>query len=188
MVRAGHSLRLFKLTGQVAGTAIGVKGVEVEDPKNFLGQLEEKFPTLIIQAVDARFVAGFTHAQMILQQSWESRKRGLSYAKKPTLDLLMRLALSNQISEALRKVGLRKGAVDLALLAIGTPPDLKTLYEFSGKFGKINDRVLLLSKRKDNFLRKVHDITDKASNSTTIGANSLAHLLAERAALLGARL
>lgn len=188
MIQAEHRLRLFSLSEQVSCTAIGLEGVEIEDPKTFLGQFEEKFPTLIIQAIDARFIAGFTHAQMIMQQSWESSRRGLSYARKPTLDLLLRLALSNQIAEALTKVGLRKGTVDLAILAIGSPSEVKNLYEYSGKLGKISDKVILLSKRKDKFLRELHDISTKASDSTTIGVDPLAYLLAERAALLGAKL
>ena len=181
-------MRLFSLGGEVNGSVIGLKRVVVQDPKVFVREIQEKFPSLIIQAVEARFIAGFAHARLIMQQSWESRKRGLTYARKPDLDLLLRVALSTQILEALKRVGVPSGTVDLAILAMGPRHDLQMLDEYCKKTWTVNDGLIALSKRKEKFLRKFHDVTEESAKNTIVEEEVLAYLLAERAALLGVRM
>ena len=181
-------MRLFTLGGEVNGIVIGLKRVVVQDPKVFVREIQDKFPSLIIQVVESRFIGGLTHARLIIQQSWESRKRGLTFARKPDLDLILRIALGTQISEALKRVGVRRETVDLAILAMGPRHDIQMLDEYCKKTWTVNDEFIALSKQKEKFLHKFHGITEETTKNTTVREEVLAYLLAERAALLGVRM
>ncbi len=185
---SARRLRLFTLGEDVNGSVIGLKRVVVQDPKAFVREIQEKFPSLIIQVVESRFIGGLTHARLIMQQSWESRKRQLTFARKPDLDLLLRIALGTQISEALKRVGVRRGTVDLAILAMGPRHDLQMLHEYCKKTWTVNDEVIALSKRKEKFLQKFHRITEESTKNTTVKEEVLAYLLSEKAVLLGVRM
>jgi tRNA threonylcarbamoyladenosine modification (KEOPS) complex Cgi121 subunit len=63
---------------------------------------------------------------MIAKQTIRSRKRRSLLAARPELDLLLRLAGTTQISEAIGKVGYRNGGTKV-LVAVGTTRALRKL-------------------------------------------------------------
>jgi len=176
-------LRLIKLSDNISSLIIGIKRVRIEDPKQFLKGLKDKQPSLTVQALDARFVAGFEHLKMVLQQSWMAFDREASYSEKLDLEIIVRVACDSQITRALRTVGLKSEVMDIALVVIGEPRTLKLFAEVI-KGLEISDDVIKLNPEKESFLIKHHNISNKFVEATIADKNKLAMILAERANLL----
>ncbi|MEM3383523.1 MAG: KEOPS complex subunit Cgi121 [Nitrososphaerales archaeon] len=177
-------MRYIKLNNKISSIILGIKGVIIDDPKDFLRVLREKYPKLVIQALDANFVAGYEHLKMILQQSWVAFNRGVSYAKKLDLEIIIRIACDFQIERALKTIGLRSGKMDIALIAIGEIKDLRLFAENIKDLGEISDDVINLSHEKKKFLIKHHNISNELIKATIADKNKLAMILSERANLL----
>ncbi|MCP8312836.1 MAG: hypothetical protein H3Z53_00460 [archaeon] len=177
-------MHYVRLGDKTLSMILGMKGVVIEDPEQFLRRLKDKFPNLIIQALDANFVAGFEHLKMILQQSWMAFNRGISYTKKLDLEILVRLACDSQIARALKTLGLKSGKMDIALIAIGELKYLKPFTQFIKDFGEISDNVIKLNPEKEKFLIKHHNISDELIKATIADRNKLAAILSEKANLL----
>lgn len=177
-------LRYIRLDDKTSSIILGVKGVIIDDPEQFLRNLRDKFPNLIIQALDANFVAGFEHLKMILQQSWMAFNRGISYTKKLDLELIVRLACDSQITRALKTLGLKSGKMNIALIAIGELKHLKLFNEAIKDLEEISDDVIKLNHKKKKFLIKHHSISDELIKATIADRNKLAAILSEKANLL----
>lgn len=177
-------LHYIRLGDKNLSTILGMKGVIVENPEQFLRNLREKFPNIVIQALDANFVAGFGHLKMILQQSWMAFEREISYTKKLDLELIVRLACDSQITRALKTLGLKSGRMDIALIAIGELKHLKLFNETIKDLGEISDDAVRLNPEKERFLIKHHNISDELIKATIVDKNKLAAILSEKANLL----
>ncbi len=179
-----RGLRYIKLGDKTLSIILGMKGVIVESPEQFLRNLREKFPNLTIQALDANFISGFEHLKMILQQSWTAFNRGISYTKKLDLELIVRLACDSQIARALKTLGLKSGKMDIALIAVGESKNLKLFNETIKDLGEFSDDVIKLNPEKERFLIKHHNISDELIKATIADRNKLAAILSEKANLL----
>ncbi|MCP8310341.1 MAG: hypothetical protein L6M37_01850 [Candidatus Methylarchaceae archaeon HK02M1] len=177
-------MKFIKLDDRTSSLILGIKGVYIANPKEFLGKLREKFSSLHVQALDANFVAGFEHLKSILQQSWMAFNRGISYSKKLDLELIVRVVCDSQINRALKTVGLRSGTMDLVLVAIGDLKNLRFFAEAIMDLGEISDSVLKLTPKKEAFLIKYHCISLNLVKATVADKNRLAMILSEKANLL----
>lgn len=175
---------LLRLDSRTWSLCLGLREVRVERPEAWLSELRREHPSLIVQAVSAQCVAGKKHAERILKQAWEAKKRGLLYAERFELDILLRFACNLQIREALEAVGLKPGVQDVLLIAIGGKKHLEHLAQASTGLGTPSDRVLELTEGKAEHLRRRHRIPERMLDSTLVQEDHLAHVLAERAALL----
>jgi len=177
-------MRYIKLDKNTSTLIFGLKKINLITQGSFLDRLQKSFPNLIIQAFDAKFIAGFEHIKMIVQQSWVAKKRGITYANKVELDLIMRVACTLQIEDALRAAGLKPHVMDVVVVTIGDVNSLHELGKSIKNLGKTSDKIVELSKKKEKFLKKYHGITDELIKATVADDNKLAILLAERASLL----
>jgi len=161
---------------------LAVHGVKVDDPKSFVKSLRREVPGVVLQAVDARFVAGREHAKLIAQQSWTASKRGV-LSVKFDLDIVLRLACDSRIENALETVGLRSGVMDVVFIAVGHPDDINRLLIHLGTLGEVRDSLLRLTGSKESFLKKHHKITDLCLRSTVLKGDALPYILSEKAAI-----
>ncbi len=90
---------------EVACFLLGGRG-EWEDMK---ARLLRSFPDLLFQLVDARSGSNERFFRLITAQTLKASGDGSLLARKPEVDLLLRLARSTQISEALARVGYKRG-------------------------------------------------------------------------------
>lgn len=177
-------LHFVKLDNKILSLILGAKEVVIDDPNRFLRNLRDNFPNLTIQALDAKFVAGYEHLKMIIRQSWVAFNRGVSYTKKLDLELIVRVACDPQIERALKTIGLKSGKMSIALIAIGELEYLKIFAEAIKDLGEISDDVIKLNPDKKRFLIKHHNISDELIKATIIDKNKLAMILSEKANLL----
>ena len=149
---------------------------------SFLDDLRTRYRGLRIQALSERFVLGRSHAEKILALSAESERRGILLAKRMETDILMRFALTTQISAAIKSVGIAKHAHRGAFVLVSTGPArmLDSLYRHLEP-----DLAEPFATDNSAFLRKRFGITKKALDAT-LSEDPLEDILVERAAVLSA--
>jgi len=95
-------------TGNLQVACFQIEAGRIETRR--LERLRRSYPNLIVQIVDARVGTNERFFKMIAAQTFSAMKQGSLLARKPEVDLLLRLASTTQISEALSKVGYRSKA------------------------------------------------------------------------------
>ena len=119
----GADLLLLREEVEVACFRIEAEGSGAEETKE---ELRRSFPSLVVQLADARVGFNERFFRMIAAQTISAMRYDSLLAKKPEVDLLLRLAGTTQISEALTRVGYRKGGMQV-LIAAGQKDDIKKL-------------------------------------------------------------
>jgi len=152
---------------------IGRKTIDVK----FLDNLRKQYPKIQLQAVSSNFILNNYHLKKILSLSLESKKNNILLSKKLETDILMRFALTKQISAAIINTGI-KPKTNFILIAIGNKKILNSLY-----VELLPLSVNLFSKNHDLFLKKYFKITKKQLDSV-YSKYPLEDILIEKAAIL----
>jgi hypothetical protein len=97
------------------------------DPTEDLREFRRKAGQAHVQTFDISAVAGRTHVLFCLMQSLDLEATGQLLADRVEVDLLQRVAGTNQISEAVRRAGSKEGAPSL-LVIFGAPADVRRAY------------------------------------------------------------
>ncbi len=155
---------------------IEIKGSKTINVK-FLDDLRKKYPKIIIQAISSNFVLNNYHLKKIISLSFESKKNNVLLSNKLETDILMRFAITTQISDAIKNVGI-KPKTNFILIGIGSKKNLDSLY-LELKPLSIN----LFIKNNEQYLKKYFKITKKHYDSIN-SKNTLADILIEKAAVL----
>ena len=155
---------------------IEIKGQKSIDIK-FIDNLRKKHPKIIIQAVSSNYILNKYHLKKIISLSIESEKNNILLSNKLETDILMRFALTTQISDAIKNVGIKPNA-NFTIIAIGHKKFLNLLYL---ELKSIS--IQIFSKNNESFLKKQFKITAKYINSID-SKNPLADILVEKAAVL----
>jgi tRNA threonylcarbamoyladenosine modification (KEOPS) complex Cgi121 subunit len=79
--------------------------------------LRSSFPRILVQVVDSAVVSNERVVEMIGEQTLKASESGSSLAKKAEVDLLLRLAGTTQISEAIEKIGAKPDRPFLVIVA-----------------------------------------------------------------------
>jgi hypothetical protein len=88
--------------------------------------LRRSHPALVVQLLGLKRVPAPKAVVMICEQTFRAAKTGALLAEKPEVDLLLRLAGTNQISVAIQRAGYRSGGT-MILVAAGPPKDIVAL-------------------------------------------------------------
>ena len=152
---------------------VEIKGKKSLDVK-FIDHLREKYPKLLIQAVSSNFILDIYHLKKIISLSIESKNNDILLSNKLEIDILMRFALTTQISDAIKNVGI-KPKTNFVIIAIGNKTSLNSLYHELVPYS-----VKLFSKNHESYVKKYFKITKLPINSK----HPLADVLIEKAAVL----
>ncbi len=137
---------------------------------------------IVVQAVDAQFVADLNHLWSVIRQAWAANKRQISRAKFD-IEILLRIACDSRVTNALATVGLKKGRLDIILVVVGTASSMQQVCDAIRWVGEVSESLLILTPEKEVALRKYHNIEDKAIESVLQSQQRLSDLLAEKAAI-----
>ena len=97
--------------GNIFTTVIGVSDLDVKDVGEYIDDLRKTLNGGVsMQAVWAGAVYGIEHILQALKITIESEKRKITLVSRPEMDLLLRISCTDQISIALRDIGLRNQA------------------------------------------------------------------------------
>ena len=152
---------------------IGQKTIDLK----FLDNLRKRYPKIQLQAVSSNFILNYYHLKKILSLSLESKKNDILLSNKLETDILIRFALTKQISDAIINAGI-KPKTNFILIAVGNKKILNSLYK-----ELLPLSVNLFSKNNDLFLKKYFKITKKQLDSV-FSKNPLEDILIEKAAIL----
>ncbi len=176
VIHGGSSKRiLFKISKKTI-QILEIKGQKNLDV-NFLDNLRKDFPKLKIQAIDSNFILNKSHVKKILSLSFSSQKNNILLSNKLETDILMRFALTLQISEAIFTAGIKPNN-NFLLITIGEKKQLDLL-----KTKLLSYSIATFSKNNYSFLKKQFKINKKQLDSV-LSKNSLEDLLVEKATVL----
>ena len=144
---------------------------------SFLDGLRSKYPKLQFQAVSSKFVLNKYHLEKILQLSFEANKNKVMLSNKLEMDILMRFALSNQITTAITTAGLKPNT-NFILICIGNKKTLESLFKELKPLS-----TAMFSKNNEVFMKRYSKITKKHLDSV-YSKNPLEDILVEKAAVL----
>lgn len=166
------SLEILKKQIQI----ISIKGQKSLD-ETFLLNLRKKYPKIKFQAISSDFVLNKFHLKKILSLSFQYEKNNSLLSKKIETDILMRFALSKQISDAIRIAGI-KPKNDFILIMIGNKKSL----------GLVSNELIPLStelftKNNSNHIKNHFKISKKQLESI-YSKNPLEDILIEKATIL----
>lgn len=133
--------------GDDYASIIGVQRI-AEDAGKLVDRLRAQHEDVSIQAVNAAAVYGADHALGVLRVTLEAEKRKIMLANKRETELLQRLACTGQISEAIKRAGLKKGSPGCF---VAFSKDSRALQQFSDQISsefKVDDSVLEPSAEK----------------------------------------
>ena len=119
-----------KLTFQVLKKQIQIIEIKGEKTINveFLDDLRKRYPKTQLQAISSNFILNNYHLKKILSLSLESEKNNILLSNKLETDILMRFALTTQISDAIKNAGI-KPKTNFILISIGNKKILNSLYD-----------------------------------------------------------
>ena len=176
IIHGGSSKKfIFKFSNKVI-QAVEIKGQKSLDVK-FIDDLRKKYPKLLLQAVSSNFILNNYHLKKIVSLSIESKKNNVLLSNKLETDILMRFALTMQISDAIKNVGI-KSNTNFTIIAIGNKNTLNYLYR-----ELMPNSVILFSKNHEAHVKKYFKITKTHINSVN-SKNPLADILIEKASVL----
>lgn len=169
--------------GNIFTTVIGVSDLDKEYACGFIDGIRKTSKgTLHIQAVLADAAYGIDHILQALKISVESQSRKILLASTLEMDLLLRISCTNQISIALRQIGLRNHASGCFIIFSKNKKKLVTISRLLCKMDfKIDDHVLEPSKAKKELICNRLQVQLNEFLSDEVVFTSF---LSERAALL----
>ena len=173
VIHGGAQKRLLL---DILGRHILAAGLRPAGPA-LLDGIRKRYPGLRVQAIHDRLVLNRYHLRGILRLSLGSERSGTMLARRLETDILMRFALSSQISAAIEEAGAGPGR-RLVMIGIGPRRDLERLY---GEL--LPDAAALFCGDNSAFVRRRFGIT-KRELASVRSKTPLEDLLCERAAVL----
>lgn len=155
--------------------------VEIQGKKSndahVLEDLRKSFPKIKLQVISSKFVLNKYHLEKIISLSIRSEKYNTLLSNKLETDLLMRFAISGQISDAIKTAGIQPNQ-NFFLIAIGAKRDLDNFFKKMPY-----EPTPIFTKDNSSFLKKHFHLTQKQLDSTH-SKNPLVDILVEKAATL----
>ncbi len=106
---------------------------DISDPNQFLKEMRKHLKGDVTQAVDARSIAGPRHLQAAALQTLLSKERGEPWIKDISLRFIAYLTLERQVSEAVKRGGIKVGqgsSIVVCVVTVDHEEVLKCLEEF----------------------------------------------------------
>lgn len=176
VIHGGASKKLVFESQKKTVQVMEIKADKKIDIK-FIDELRKKYPKLKIQAVSSSFILSNYHLKRIVSLSMHSEKNDVLLSKKFETDLLMRFAITKQISDAIKTAGIKPNK-NFILISIGNKPMLNSLYSDLSE-----NLVPLFSRNNQSFIRKYFKIHQKYIDSIN-SKTPVEDILIEKAAVL----
>jgi len=176
VIHGGSSKKLFFKINDKQIQIIEIRGQKTIDVK-FIDDLRIKYPKIKFQAVSSKFILNPSHLKKILSISINADKNNNLLSNKIETDILMRFAVTLQISNAISSVGI-KSTANFILIAIGNKNSFASLYS---ELSPLCENLFL--KNNDLFIKKYFNISKKHID-TVYSKTPLEDILVEQASVL----
>lgn len=128
-------------------SVIGVSNIS-EEAITLIDRIRDSNTEVTLQALNADAVYGMDHILGAIRIMREAEKRGIMLANKREVDLLMRIALTDQISKAIRRAGLSKGRPACFIALSDTNNGLPKFSEYINSHFNVDNSVLQPNEEK----------------------------------------
>ncbi len=176
VIHGGSSKKLVFESQKKSVQVLEIKGSKKIDIK-FIDELRKKYPKLKIQAISSSFILNDYHLKRIVSLSMNSEKNDVLLAKKFETDLLMRFAITKQISDAIKTAGMKPNK-NFILISIGNKAMLDSLCDDLSEI-----LTSLFSKNNQSFIKKHFKINPGYMDSVN-SKTPLEDILIEKASVL----
>jgi molybdopterin converting factor small subunit/tRNA threonylcarbamoyladenosine modification (KEOPS) complex Cgi121 subunit len=176
VIHGGSSKKLFFEIDNRQIQVMEIHGQKTIDVK-FIDELRIKYPKIKFQAIASKFILNPSHLKKILSISINADKNNILLSNKIETDILMRFAVTLQISNAISSVGI-KPTTNFILIAIGNKNSFASLYSELSPLS-----VNLFLKNNDLFLKKYFNISKKHIDAV-YSKTPLEDILVEKASVL----
>ena len=176
VIHGGSPKKLFFDIDKKQIQILEIHGQKTFDVK-FIDDLRIKYPKIKFQAVSSKFILNLSHLKKILSISINADKNNILLSNKIETDILMRFAITLQISNAISSVGI-KPTSNFILIAIGNKKSFASIYSELSPLC-----VNLFLKNNDLFLKKHFNISKKYID-TVYSKTPLEDILVEKASIL----
>ena len=176
IIHGGSPKRLIFNVSNKLAQVIEIQGQKQIDI-TYLDTLRKQFPGIKLQAISSNFVLNAYHLKKIISLSVSSDKNGILLSNRFEMDILMRFAISSQISSAIKSAGIKPNQ-NFILIALGNRKILDRLYK---ELSSVS--VKIFTKDNASFIKKYLQITDKQLD-TVLSKTPLEDILIEKAAIL----
>ncbi len=171
----------------IQSTTIGVWGfrkIKGTNPPEIFDLFGNDHPDVVIQIINAKFVAGLDHVRKIAFQVLTDIQKKNLLVQKEDLHLLMKITCQDQIEQAI-KVGGLAGSIDVVVIGLGKKRDIDDVDQTLNKlFGTDSNEVILLVPARQKFLMSFHKIPRDLILSLEKRGRDITDILVEKAALL----
>ncbi len=162
---------------------IGIRKVAA-DAGELVDRLRSDNRSVSIQAANADAVYGTDHVLGVLQITLEAEKRGIMLANRREAELLLRLACTDQISEAIKRAGLKKDAAGCFIAFSQDGTAVRRFGDYAKKNFELDDSLLHPTKQKRARLSELLSITTDDDDDDRFSESQFLQYLLERAAIL----
>ena len=176
VIHGGSSKKLLFEIEKKQIQIIEIRGQKKVDIK-FIDDLRKKYPKIKFQAISSNFILNPSHLKKILYLSIYAEKNNILLSNKIETDILMRFAITLQISNAISSVGI-KPTSNFILIAIGNKKSFASIYSELSPLC-----INLFLKNNDLFLKKHFNISKKHID-TVYSKTPLEDILVEKASIL----
>ena len=176
VIHGGLSKKLIFEIDKKQIQVIEIRGQKIIDMQ-FIDDLRKKYPKIKFQAISSNFILNASHLKKILSLSINAEKNNILLSNKIETDILMRFAITLQISRAISSVGI-KPSTNFSLIAIGNKKSFTSLYSDLSPLC-----VNLFLKTNDLFIKKHFNISKKHID-TVYSKTPLEDILVEKASIL----
>ena len=176
VIHGGDTIRINFEINKKQILVTEIKGQKKTDVA-FLDELRKKYPKTQFQAVSSKFILNQYHLKKILELSFAANKNNVLLSNKLEMDILMRFALSSQITVAIEAAGLKQNT-NFILIGIGNK---QTLEKLSRDLKPLS--TVMFSKNNESFIKRYSKITKKHLDSV-YSKNPLEDIVVEKAAIL----
>ena len=176
VIHGGSSKKIIFHSSKKQIQVIEIKGQKSINVK-FIDDLRKKYPKIIFQAISSKFILNNSHLKKIILLSLESKKNNILLSNKLEIDILMRFALTTQISDAIKNIGIKPNS-NFILITIGNKKNLDLVYD-----ELLPMSINIFSKNNELYLKKYFKISKKHLDSI-YSKNPLEDILVEKAAVL----
>ena len=166
----------------------GFRVNKVKDPKALVRSISVAVTPHLAQILDAKKVAGREHLFMAAVNAAKSTETGMAVSKSITVEALLYASAQDQITKALRMLGVSPKSTTIALIVFAHSQEVVELaYSKAAKhLGEEDDGVLEIDDLKAVSLKEAYGVGDEEMEAVG-GPEALGSIIVERGALLSLR-
>lgn len=169
-------------------TITGAENTDIDDINHTLRTLDQMNEGKTYQLFDADKITDQYHIYYAAANAYNAMKTGNNISNKLDVETLLYASTQNQISKAIKLIGVSKQTQQIAVAVISEIENDPTATKIAEHLGDPTDTVLELTPTKYSALKALFEVSDNAIEAVGGDKNrALTSLITEKSALISLR-